>query len=113
LLTSEGARNVIQKLSALADIVIFDTPPLGALTDAVVLSTHVDGSLLVVKSGSARPSVMVNGIDAIRKVGAKPLGVVLNMVDISSLRDYSYYYYYSQGGYYGDVTPAAAAAESF
>ena len=42
---------------------------------------------------------------------SRPLGVVLNMVDVSSLRDYSYYYYYAQSGDYGK-TPQASQAGS-
>jgi Mrp family chromosome partitioning ATPase len=67
----------------------------------VVLSAQVEGSLLVAKSGAVRPNILANGIAALQKVGARPLGVVLNMVDVSTLRDNSYYYYSSQSGKYG------------
>jgi len=107
LLSSEAVSPLISSLSAHADIVLFDTPPMGVITDAVVLSTRVEGTLMVVRSGSARPAVVTKGLEALRKVGARPLGVVLNMVDVSSLRDYSYYYYYSQTGDYGKAqTPS-------
>jgi capsular exopolysaccharide synthesis family protein len=101
LLSSEAMPKLIAALLGKAEMVIFDTPPMGALTDAVVLSTQVEGTLMVAQSGRARPNVVANGIAALRKVGARPLGVVLNMVDLSALRDNSYYYYYSRSGEYG------------
>lgn len=100
LLGSDAMKPLITALKNHADMVIFDSPPLGALTDAVVLSTLAEGTLLVVKSGSARPNVVKRGLETLRKVGARPLGVVLNRVVISQLRDYSYYYYYAQTGEY-------------
>lgn len=93
LLSSEIVPPLIEALGEQADIVIFDTPPIGALTDAVVLSTRVDGTLVVVRAGGTRPNVISKGLDALKKVGGHPLGVVLNMVDGGSLRPYSYYYY--------------------
>lgn len=110
LLTSEAVVPLIAALKEQADIVIFDTPPMGALTDAVVLSARVEGTVLVVRSGSTRPTVVSKALETLRKVGARPLGVVLNMVDVGALRDYSYYYYYSTYGYgeYGSTTRKSA-----
>ncbi len=105
LLSSDAIVSLIAILSAEADMVIFDTPPMGVLTDAVVLSTRVEGSLVVVRSGSLRPNALVNGMETLRKVGAKPLGIILNMVDMAAIRGYSsaseYYYSHSESGYYG------------
>jgi non-specific protein-tyrosine kinase len=102
LLTSEAALPLIEALKEQSDLVIFDTPPMGALTDAVVLSARTDGTMLVVRAGTTRPPVVSKALETLRKVGGHPLGVVLNMVDVRSLRDYSYYYYYGNYRYYGE-----------
>jgi capsular exopolysaccharide synthesis family protein len=112
LLSSERIKTLIDALQQSADIVIFDTPPMGALTDAVVLAAQVDATLLVVRAGSTRPNVVAKGLETLRKVGARPLGVVLNMVDVGSLRDYSYYYYYAQSGNYLASAEQARVASS-
>jgi capsular exopolysaccharide synthesis family protein len=100
LLSSDAMKPLIIALKNHADLVIFDSPPMGALTDAVVLSTLTEGSLMVVKAGLARPNVVKRGLETLHKVGSRPLGIVLNRVTVSQLRDYSYYYYYAQSGEY-------------
>jgi capsular exopolysaccharide synthesis family protein len=102
LLSSEAMPELIAALLTKADMVIFDTPPMGAFTDAVVLSAQVEGSLMVARSGATRPNVVANGIAALQNVGARPLGVVLNMVELAALRDNSYYHYYTKSGEYAE-----------
>jgi hypothetical protein len=91
---------LVRDLEARADLVIFDSPPLGPLTDAVVLSARVSGTLLIVRASSTRRTLVTNSINMVRKVNGTVLGTVLNMVDLKAISNYSYYYYY-QAGYYG------------
>jgi capsular exopolysaccharide synthesis family protein len=100
LLASKSMIALLRDLEARSDLVIFDSPPLGALTDAVVLSARVSGTLLLVRASSTRRSLVTNSIDLVRKVNGTVLGTVLNMVDLKAISNYSYYYYY-QAGYYG------------
>ncbi|MEY4509002.1 MAG: hypothetical protein RLZZ450_1124 [Pseudomonadota bacterium] len=80
------------------DTVIFDSPPLGAVTDPAVIATQVDGTIMVVRSGGTTR----NGVDAalrqLYSVSARIIGVVLNGVDLSDSNYGSYYAYYT--GYY-------------
>lgn len=73
------------------DYIIMDTPPIGAVTDSQVLSTKVDGTILVVKAGKTKKDIVMNSINAIKKVNGNIIGTVLNGVE---QKDNKYYYYY-------------------
>jgi len=108
LLSSESMIALVRDLEGRADLVIFDTPPMGPLTDAVVLSTRVSGTLLVARAGSTRRTVISNSLAMLQKVGGNVVGTVLNMVDLKGISNYSYYSYYSNG-YYGREEAVAAS----
>jgi len=101
LLASQSATEVLRELEARSDLVILDTPPMGPLTDAVVLSARVGGTIVVARAASTRRTVVGNSVNTLRKVGGNVLGTVLNMVDLKGIGSYSYYYYYSSEYYYG------------
>lgn len=107
LLASESMTAVLRDLEARADLVIFDTPPMGPFTDAVVLAARVSGTLVVVRAGSTRRAVITNGISTLRNVGGNVLGTVLNMVDVKAISNYSFYYY--QAEHYGQESAATTA----
>lgn len=99
LLGSHRMQRLVEVLANAADIVIFDSPPVLAVTDAVVLGRQVDGVLLVVDSGNTREHALFQAAAELQKTGANVLGVALNRLD-SRRGGYYYYYYYSddQGG---------------
>ena len=78
VLGSDRMTRAIERLKAEAEIVIFDTPPTQAVTDAVVLAARVDGSILVIRAGRTRTDAARRSRDALSRVNAKILGVVLN-----------------------------------
>jgi len=90
LLDSLRMAALADKLRAYADVVLFDTPPVLAVTDALVLSNRVDGVIFVVKYGSTRRAAMQEAAARLRKVNAHILGGILNQI---SEREGSYYYY--------------------
>jgi capsular exopolysaccharide synthesis family protein len=99
LLASERMRQFVSWLKEEADIVVIDTPPVLVVTDAVMLSKLVDGTILVLDSGSTRRPAAMRAMEQLTGVGAKVLGVVLNRVKPG--RDgyyYYYHYYYNDGG---------------
>jgi len=61
-----------------ADIVLFDTPPALAVTDAAVLSTRTDGVLMVTDASKTRRSAARQAVEGLTKVGAKLTGVAVN-----------------------------------
>lgn len=98
LLGSHRMKRVIDGLSEIADIVIFDTPPVLVVTDAAVLGRQTDGVLLVADAGGTREQALTQAVSELRKTGTNVLGVALNRLDSRSRGYYYYYYYY----YYTD-----------
>jgi Mrp family chromosome partitioning ATPase len=71
---------VLERLTASADHVVFDSPPLGAVTDAAILASLVDGTVLVIDAAQTRRVAVARGTDSLARVGANVLGVTLNFV---------------------------------
>jgi succinoglycan biosynthesis transport protein ExoP len=104
LLGSEKMYNILSALKAEKDLVVLDTPPIMAVTDAVVLSRHVDGVILVIKPGVTKLGSAQQTIEQLRRINANLLGVVLNDVQLKHSRYAHYYYtngYYYHRDYYG------------
>ncbi len=104
LLTARFAE-ILVELQSRFDRVVFDTPPMGAVTDAAILATKVDGVVLVAKAAQTRKEGARQALAQLVEIGARVFGTVLNDVDLSR-REYGYYhYYYRRGGkgyyYYG------------
>ena len=88
--------DLLQQLKEIADVIIFDSPPVLAVTDAVVLSSRVDGIILVTKAKHTRRNAVRQTIEKLEHVGGRVLGSVLNQV--SQRGDYGSYAYYTRGG---------------
>lgn len=91
LLGSKRMQELLDVLKQKADIVIVDSPPITVISDAVVLSTRMDGIILVFRSGRTRLESARNAISALKQVHARVLGVVLNGAGRST-QDYYYRY---------------------
>jgi non-specific protein-tyrosine kinase len=94
LLGSHRMGDLIEQLLQYADLVIFDSPPVLAVTDAAVLGRQVDGVLLVTDAGQTREQALIQATQELRKTGANLLGVALNRLDTRRGGYYYYYYYY-------------------
>lgn len=93
MLGSKAMKALIEALKKVFDYVILDTPPVQAVTDAQILSTRADGTLLVVMSERTKRDSVVNSINLLKKVNANIIGTVLNGVDT---KKNNYYYYYGE-----------------
>ncbi|MBU1727234.1 MAG: polysaccharide biosynthesis tyrosine autokinase [Candidatus Omnitrophica bacterium] len=91
LVASERMKNLMRYAESKYDIVIFDSPPLVAVTDAALLATEVDGVLIIVEANALPRDLLKQGLERLDNVKAKVLGSVLNNVN---LQKGSYYYYY-------------------
>ncbi len=98
ILGSQRMEVLIARLKKQADVIIFDSPPLLTVTDSAVLSTKVDGVVMVADAGGTRREALRKAVETLRQLGANVLGTTLNRVNVRS--DGYYYYYYSQ--YYSD-----------
>jgi non-specific protein-tyrosine kinase len=93
LLGSQRMGQLLAKLNDLADIVIFDSPPVLAVSDAPVFSNRVDGVILVILAGRARCEMIKQTLLNLRQANANVLGGVLNRVP--KKRGYYGGYYYT------------------
>ena len=103
LLSGDRVEEVLARLDGLFDVIIFDSPPVAAVTDAVVLSQNVDGVILVVKSFKVGRDLVLQAKRQLEDVNANLYGVALNDFDIQR-KSYGYYYYYTYYGQ-GDEPP--------
>ncbi|HEY1987840.1 MAG TPA: polysaccharide biosynthesis tyrosine autokinase [Acidimicrobiales bacterium] len=91
LLSDPRCKAVLDQLSARADIVLIDSPPVLPVTDAAVLATKVDGVVLVTSVGSSSRKDVSRTIDVLGRVSAPLVGIVLNKASESD--SYAYYRY--------------------
>lgn len=91
LLGSSSMSQFIELAKTQFDVVLFDTPPILAVADAQILANKVDGSILVISSGTTEQDAAVKSKDLLESAKGKVLGAVLNKKKAS---DSQYYYYY-------------------
>jgi len=94
LLGSHQMQRFLDEARRKFDVIIFDSPPLNAATDAIVLGTQVDALVLVVRSGVTNRDIAKQKLELFRNVPVKILGVILNGTSTEFGHDgYSYYHY--------------------
>jgi capsular exopolysaccharide synthesis family protein len=99
LISSERMRGLLKLLSERYDHILIDSPPLTNVTDPVILSTMVDGVILVVQAGRSTRDIVRRARQELSSVGAKIFGVVLNNLDIKREGYDSYLSTYGNYGY--------------
>lgn len=100
ILGASRMRELLRELEKRFDYVLIDSPPMIAVTDALVLAPWVDGVIMVLRSGKTDQNAVSRAYELLRNVEGRLLGVLLN--DVSSSYMYgSYYYYYYYYYYYG------------
>jgi non-specific protein-tyrosine kinase len=93
MLATRRMVEVIEALKARADMVLFDAPPVIAVTDAAILATRVDGVLLVVSAGITKRDYVLQAKELLERVNARVVGVVLTNVSF----DATLHRYYGEG----------------
>ncbi|SDI94453.1 CpsD/CapB family tyrosine-protein kinase [Alteribacillus bidgolensis] len=91
LLSSKQMKKMMTEANQHFDLIIFDTPPVLAVTDTQILSNDVDGVLLVIRSKQTESEAAKKARDLLKQSHANILGAVLND---QSTKDSNYYYYY-------------------
>jgi capsular exopolysaccharide synthesis family protein len=97
LLASARLRQALDVLGERFAHVVFDSPPLIGVSDALILAPRLEGAILVLRQGRASRDAAQRGIHLLRSVRARVLGVILNDMDLRAAGA-GYYGYY---GYYG------------
>ena len=101
MLASNRLQFLLERLQAMYDVLVIDSPPVLPASDALILAPKTDGVLLVIKAGMLNRDMVKKAIDQLRNTRANLLGAVLNHVDTKKEGYYKYYHkYYSK--YYGE-----------
>jgi Mrp family chromosome partitioning ATPase len=89
------------------DRIVFDSPPITAVTDALALGPQLDGVVLVVRARSTRRDQGAGVVRQLRDLGSNVVGVILNAVDLRE--DTPSYYYYGKYDYSSHTTETPSA----
>lgn len=111
LLGSQQMADLLETLVKRYDTIIVDAPPLLPVSDAAILATVTDGALLITHHGATKIEQVQEATDALRQVGARILGTVLNFAPSTRRGGYGYGkggYGYGYGYGYGDQPGGAA-----
>ncbi|MDM8543127.1 polysaccharide biosynthesis tyrosine autokinase [Desulfococcaceae bacterium HSG9] len=95
-----GSKRMIALLNMMQkkfDFIVIDSPPVLSVTDSIVLSKIVGGTIFVIKAGKSTYELVNRGLKLLTTVQARVLGVVLNAVDVKK-----HTYYYDYYDYYDD-----------
>lgn len=93
LLGSKSMEEMLEEAYQQFDMILFDTPPVLAVTDAQILANKCDGTLLVVSSGNTEMEAATKSKELLLTANGKLLGTVLNQ---KKVKDSQYYYYYGK-----------------
>ncbi|MBS4456645.1 CpsD/CapB family tyrosine-protein kinase [Tuanshanicoccus lijuaniae] len=96
LLSSAKMTHIMDELKKYFDLIIYDTPPVSAVTDAQIMATKVDGVVLVVREGYVTKDEVKNSKAALDNVNAKIFGYVMNGKEVADSAGYYAYYGYSE-----------------
>jgi capsular exopolysaccharide synthesis family protein len=93
LLSSRAMEQLMKDVEEEFDVVLFDSPPLLAVTDGQILASKCDGTILVVSSGKTETDQAVKAKELLNAANSHILGVVLNS---KKMANSNYYYYYGR-----------------
>lgn len=91
LLGSQMMKYTIEELSKKFDLILFDTPPVLAVTDAQILGNLCDGVILVLKSHQTEKKSLTKAKELLDRAQVNVIGTIINGVDAKAV-DYTYYY---------------------
>ncbi|MDH3769292.1 MAG: CpsD/CapB family tyrosine-protein kinase, partial [Gammaproteobacteria bacterium] len=98
LFASAEMRNLLKKMEKEFDHIIIDSPPIMAVSDALILASRVESSVFVARWGYTSREAVKHGLQQLHKAGGKLAGVLLSMVDV---KQYARYAYGDSGSYVG------------
>jgi capsular exopolysaccharide synthesis family protein len=99
LLGSEKMTHFLKNLKDTFDYVLIDTPPLLAVSDALVMGPQIDGVILVVWGGKTSREAVKRAKEKLDAMKMPSLGVIINRIN---LREHDYYYKHHYYHYYGE-----------
>lgn len=112
LLASNHMESLLQTLRERFDMVLIDAPPLLPVTDGAILAAKSSGAIVVVRHGKTRHHNLDTALESLRKVDAKVLGVILNMVPHRAIGYYGYGYGYEPAVRPDEAEPAVVPEQA-
>ena len=101
LIGSKHLQKLLDSLEEEFDFVVWDSPPLFAAAETLVLSKMLSGTIIVARAGKTTHKELERGIKSLRDIEARVLGIIINGLNIKENMRYNYRYY----GYYGAQEP--------
>lgn len=102
LLSSERTQALIEELKANFDIILLDSPPTISVSDASIIASRVDGTILVTRAGYIPRHLCLQAKNTLEAVSGNVIGCVLNSIE-SHHQPYYYHRYYNYADYYGET----------
>ncbi|NOY69176.1 MAG: polysaccharide biosynthesis tyrosine autokinase [Deltaproteobacteria bacterium] len=99
IISSQRVRDMIGQMSQKYDMVLLDSAPSLYVTDSLILSKVVDGTVLVIRAGKTDYDMAQNCIKSLKDINARLIGIILNAINI---KENGYYSYYGGYGTYGE-----------
>lgn len=112
VLSSHAFQELVEQLQGRFTHIVFDTPPINAVSDPLVIARLSDAIAMVVKADDTPRQTVMAALKRLQTVERRPTGVILNQLDLQKAGYYGYHGYY--GGAYGDyqyqqIPPSAGA----
>jgi capsular exopolysaccharide synthesis family protein len=102
LLSLDRFKGLLRQMSQSVDMVLVDTPPVLAVSDPLVVTPHLDGTVFVCQANRTRTDAVQRAVTQLRSGNVRILGVVINRQKGRGANPY----YYGSGAYYGPDDPA-------
>lgn len=111
MMESKRFHDMVDRLKEIYDIVIFDSPPIIAVSDAAIIGTMMDGVIIVVKIRQISRDILKRAVAQLSKANTMLLGAVVNNLDLKGGGRYGsyYYYYHEKYKYYGETEEKKAS----
>lgn len=95
IVESEAMKKLIKQLASKHKFVFYDSLPITAFSDAAILASETDASVLVINQKKSRKDTLELAKSMLDEINSPILGIVVNKIKLSSMKYQPYYYYYS------------------
>ena len=100
LLGSSRMRELLENVRQRYDRIVFDCPPVNAVSDPLILLPHVEGVIFILRFNKLRSVIVARTLKKLRDSGVPVVGGVMNNIDLKHGGYYYYYYHYPYSKYY-------------
>ncbi|MEW5901366.1 MAG: hypothetical protein AB1715_07905, partial [Acidobacteriota bacterium] len=98
-------KDLLTEVKSIFDVIFLDSPPVLAVVDPIILSSLVDGTILVVRSSKTGRKPFLDAVEELRRARSKVIGVLFNQAPVESDKYFSKYYRSYRYQYHDEVNP--------